>query len=181
MTAPTNAPTLHTARLILRGPQEDDFDAVARFMASDRARFVGGPAADVWQAWRGFLGAVGHWALRGYGFFTLVERDTGHLAGRVGVIFHPFWQEPELGWHLFDGFEGKGYAHEAAQAVRDWAWQDHGLGPLISYVHPGNLPSRRLAERLGARHEADGTLLGVTCMIYRHPDPGTAAPSAERS
>ena len=52
--------TLTTDRLILRTPVEEDFEPVARFMASPRAAFVGGPVNDRWQAWRGFLSSIGH-------------------------------------------------------------------------------------------------------------------------
>ena len=168
-------PTLTTERLILRGPREGDFETVAAFMASPRAVFVGGPETDTFALWRAFLAVLGHWALRGYGFFTLEHRETGDLVGRVGVVHHVMWPEPELGWHLFDGFEGQGYAFEAAQAARDWAREACGLGPLISLVAPDNLRSAALARRLGAEPEGEMTLLGLRAQVFRHPDRGGRA------
>ncbi len=167
-------PALDTERLILRGPREEDFEAVLAFQASPRTEFIGGPSTDRWQAWRGFLAQFGHWALRGYGFFTCELRATGQVVGRVGVINHEMWPEPELGWHLFDGFEGKGYATEAAFAARNWAFQEHGLGPLVSHLHPDNTASIALAERLGATFEREADLLGEHHLIYRHPRPEAA-------
>ncbi|MBV2359720.1 GNAT family N-acetyltransferase [Thalassococcus sp. CAU 1522] len=164
-------PELRTDRLILRGPREEDFEAVLAFMSSERSAYVGGPTADRFAAWRAFLAVMGHWALRGYGFFTLEHRESGALAGRVGVVEHEMWPEPELGWQLFDGFEGQGYAFEAAVAVRSWAWREHGLGPLISMVVPENSRSVALARRLGARYERDIVLLDTPGQIFRHPDP----------
>jgi RimJ/RimL family protein N-acetyltransferase len=120
--------------------------------------------------WRAFLAVLGHWALRGYGFFTLEHKETQAIVGRVGVVFHEMWPEPELGWHLFDSFEGQGYAYEAAVTVRDWAARERGLGPLISLIAPENTRSITLAERLGARWESDIDLLGTRGGIYRHPD-----------
>lgn len=162
-------PQIETERLILRAPKEDDFAAVLAFQASPRTKFIGGGDANRWEAWRGFLAQFGHWALRGYGFFICEIRDTGALAGRVGVINHEMWPEPELGWHLFDGFEGQGFAYEAALAVREWAHKTHGLGPLMSQIHPDNQRSIALAERLGATRERTTTLLGDPCLVYRHP------------
>lgn len=182
MTVRTSAPTtlsvdipvLETERLILRAPRETDFDAAARFAASDRASFVGGPM-DRWQAWRGFTSGIGHWILRGYGFWTVEHRDSGAVAGRIGLINADGWPEPELGWHVYDGFEGAGYAYEAAMAIRDFAWTHYGLGPLISLIAPENHRSRRLAERMGATVERDDyTLHGHPCLIYRHPKPEAA-------
>ena len=110
-------PALTTERLILRGPKESDFETIHAFMGSPRSAFVGGPVLDRFATWRAFLAVLGHWALRGYGFFTLEHRETGKLVGRVGVVCHETWPEPELGWHLFEGFEGQGYAYEAATAA----------------------------------------------------------------
>jgi RimJ/RimL family protein N-acetyltransferase len=158
--------TLTTDRLTLRPPAEQDFPAIAAFMASPRARFVGGPIEDSFDQWRGFLATLGHWALRDYGFFTVLHAGTA--VGRVGLVNHVMWDEPELGWQVFDGFEGNGYATEAAIRVRDWAAQERGLGPLISYIHPENTRSRQVARRLGARHERDTTLLDHPAEVWRH-------------
>jgi RimJ/RimL family protein N-acetyltransferase len=53
---------------------------------------------------------------------------------------------PELTWALAHEHWGKGYATEAAVAVRDWL----SSKDLISLIAPRNLPSQRVAERLGA-------------------------------
>ncbi len=175
MTAPLEFPRLDTRRLILRGPREDDFPHVLAFMASPRAAFVGGPETDRFTVWRAFLAMIGHWALHGYGFFTLERRDTGEIAGRVGVVRHEMWPEPELGWHLFEGHEGQGLAFEAALAVRGWAERTHRLGPLMSLIVPDNSRSIALATRLGARYEADFDLMGTRTGLYRHPAPEAGA------
>lgn len=166
-TLSVDIPVLTTARMILREPREADFEAVAAFAASDRARFVGGPMSR-WQAWRGFTSMIGHWLLRGFGFWTVEERDTGAIVGRVGLIAHDGWPETELGWHVYDGFEGQGYGYEAAMATRDHAYRVMGLPPMISLIAPENTRSRRLAERMGARVESETELMGNLCLIYRH-------------
>ena len=161
-------PVLTTERLILREPRAADFDSAAAFAGSDRASFVGGPQSR-FEAWRGFTSGIGHWMLKGFGFWTVEEWATGAVVGRIGLIEHEGWSEIELGWHVYDGFEGKGYAHEAAMAARDHAYRVMGLPPIISHIHPDNLRSRRLAERMGATVEREAELLGHPCLIYRHP------------
>ena len=170
MTTPiAHIPTLETERLILRAPMIEDFPAVRAFMAGTRSAFVGGPDEDEFTCWRAFMGTLGHWHLRGHGFFMLEERATGRPAGRVGVVHHVMWPEPELGWHVFDGFEGQGYAFEAAVAARDWAARERGLDRLCSNIAPDNARSLALAKRLGAAFERVGELLGEPCHVYRHP------------
>ncbi|RKF12899.1 N-acetyltransferase [Roseovarius spongiae] len=174
MTMPLVAiPVVETPDLLLRGYRESDFDAIADFGCSERARFVGGPH-DRWACWRAFLAGMGHWVLRGYGMWVVEHRETGRVAGRVGMILNDGWHEPELGWHIFDGFEGQGYAYQAAYAARAYAARHQGLDGVISYIDAGNTRSLRLAERLGASFEREATLLGAPCRIYRHPTVGGA-------
>lgn len=168
MSITPHAPTIETRDLVLRGYREDDFEAFAAFGASERARFVGGPQ-DRWSSWRAFMAGIGHWTLRGYGMWMVEHRETARVAGRVGMIYNDGWHEPELGWHIYDGFEGQGFAYQACIAARAYSAQHFGLDAVISYIDPENTRSVALARRLEARYECDGELLGKPCQIYRHP------------
>jgi RimJ/RimL family protein N-acetyltransferase len=166
-------PTLDAGPVILRAPREDDLDALSAFMASDRAKFVGGPAsrADCW----GIIARIlGHWALRGYGYWYLEDKETGQTAGGCGFINREGWDEPELGWQVWDGFEGRGIAQAAARTARAHGARHFGLDGVISYIAPDNTRSIALAERLGARFERAGMLLGHQCHVYRHPQEEAA-------
>lgn len=167
MTLPFAIPLLRTDRLVLREPRESDLPAMIAFGESERTRFIGGRQDRV-GTWRIFLAGIGHWALRGYGMWS-VETHRGELVGRVGIINHIGWPEPELGWHLYDGFEGRGYAFEAAQAARDDARGRLGMGPLITMIDAENRRSVSLARRLGATLERALTKGGRLIHIYRHP------------
>ncbi len=57
--------------------------------------------------------------------------------------------EKELGWMLYEGFEGKGYATEAGAALRDWAFDVLKLETLVSYFDPHNAKSMAVSARLG--------------------------------
>jgi RimJ/RimL family protein N-acetyltransferase len=94
------------------------------------------------------------WAKYPAGKF-IVETAAGERIGRVGLNFYDpvRWTrsnlpdaKPELTWALAYEQWGKGYATEAAVAVRDW----FSRGGLISLIAPGNARSQRVAKRLGA-------------------------------
>lgn len=164
----TPAPTLTTARLALRGPQKSDLAAFTAWVTrSERMAAVGGPGT-ARDAWRGFIAGIGHWHWHGYGFFTVTERTSGIAVGRVGIINHIEWPQPELAWHMFDGFEGRSYAFEAACAVRDWAGRALGLEPLVSLIAPDNTRSLALATRLGAQEERRDVIDGEKVIVFRH-------------
>ncbi|MCY4315712.1 MAG: GNAT family N-acetyltransferase [Roseovarius sp.] len=167
-----NIPLLETERLVLRGPEAGDFDHYAGFLM-DPDRAVGfGLEEDRPKAWRWFALNIGHWALHGYGYFTTIPRESNLPCGIIGIWNPEGWPEPELGWALFGGHEGKGLALEGAERVRRWAYDDLGLPALTSNIVPGNDRSIALAERMGAKFERkyNNVRMGET-MIYRHPGP----------
>ena len=167
----TDIPVLTSERLTLRGADARDVDALAQFYASDRSTFVGGPLTrDL--AWRQLATEIGHWTLKGFGRWIVTETATGATVGMVGLWAPEGWPEPEIGWDLFDGFEGKGYATEAAQTARAYAYDILGWSTAISLVAPGNERSARVALRLGARLSGEFTHAKLGHLhIYRHPAP----------
>ena len=106
MTLAFHVPTLTTDRLTLRAPREADFPTMLAFNDSPRAAFIGGSIPRQ-QIWRGLLANIGHWALRGHGFYS-VDTKAGDFSGRCGVFFRDGWDEPELVWQLVGGFGGDG-------------------------------------------------------------------------
>ena len=84
MTLTLDIPEMETERLRLRAPKPEDFEPLVDFYAGERSRFVGGPLRRD-EVWRGFAAVIGHWALRGYGFWSVEIRETGACAyGTLG-------------------------------------------------------------------------------------------------
>ncbi|MCF6117428.1 MAG: GNAT family N-acetyltransferase [Mesorhizobium sp.] len=164
-------PTLETERLVLRGWRKEDFPAHAAFYADHkRMRYMGGPKSE-WEAWTVFAAMLGEWVLSGYGLFAVQLRETRSVIGRVGLWHPSYLDEPELAWSLYAGFDGRGYATEAARRVQVWTARDIGLPALMSFVHPENLPSQAVARRLGATLLPATTLCGEPHLRFRHRLP----------
>ena len=167
----TVIPWLKTERLTLREYRQSDFDDFATFYASDRSRFIGGPMPRE-LAWRALAVHLGHWSLRGFGFWAVEEKATGRFCGHVGLWHPEGWPEPEVGWVLMGPAEGRGIALEAAIAARQHAYQSLHWSTAISMIDPGNTRSIRLAERMGCRHESDFNHARLGRMqVWRHPAP----------
>lgn len=146
--------SLETERLKLRMLDESDWRPLAEMFGDEECvRYtIRAPVPD-WQAWRWLAGYLGHWELRGYGPYAVVEKSSNEMLGPVGLWFPADWPEPEIKWSLRRGFWGKGYATEAAAAVRDMAARELKWKRLISLILPENLQSKKVAERLGGKHE----------------------------
>lgn len=160
---------LETDRLRLRLWQERYFGSYAAIYADEeQARFIGGAMARP-QAWRHMAALAGHWVLRGFGVWAVVEKNSKQFVGAIGLWRPEGWPELELGYWLVPGARGTGYATEAAARARDFAFENLQAETLVSYIAPENGPSKKVAERLGGFYEQTIELLdlGPHC-VYRY-------------
>jgi RimJ/RimL family protein N-acetyltransferase len=167
MTHSVTIPTLSTPRLTLRPMTPGDFPAYAAFFASDRSALTGGPLP-ARRAWGVFCHDAACWALFGHGALMIDRRDTGETVGQVGISAGPLFPETELGWLLFAGHEGQGFATEAAIALRDWAFDRLPVTSLVSYTDPQNLASQAVARRMGAVLDPDAVPQDPGDLVWRH-------------
>ncbi|MEM1130178.1 MAG: GNAT family N-acetyltransferase [Pseudomonadota bacterium] len=163
---------LTTERLVLRRPAMHDAERATAFYMSERSRFAGGNQPEP-RAWSAFAAMLGHWQIRGFGLWAVTTREADRILGMVGPYFPAGWPERELGWVLFDGAEGKGYAQEAVHAARDHAFATLGWTGAVSYIAPDNARSIALAERVGAVRDsaARPPFPDKPTLVYRHPFP----------
>jgi RimJ/RimL family protein N-acetyltransferase len=56
--------------------------------------------------------------------------------------------EAELAWVVGSAHQGRGYASEAAVAVRDWL-RTQGIEEFTAHIHPDHAASAGVARRLG--------------------------------
>ena len=151
-------PILETERLTLRPTALEDFPRWAELMADpETARFIGGVQAPA-ATWRAMMSMAGAWSLTGVAMFSVIERETGLWLGRIGPWQPLGWPGTEVGWSLHPDAHGKGYAMEAAVASIDYAFEVLGWSEVIHCIDPDNVPSQKLAERLGSTNRGPGTL-----------------------
>jgi RimJ/RimL family protein N-acetyltransferase len=171
-------PTIETDRLLLRAFRDDDLDALAAIVADpETMRYIGpGTPGTRDDTWRGIAMVLGHWQLRGYGLWAAEEKDTGRLVGRVGLYNPEGWPGLEVGWIFARDTWGGGYATEGGRRSLRWAFEELGADHVISVIHPDNVASRRVAERLGGsvEREIDDFRDGIPAVIYGYdrPPPG---------
>jgi RimJ/RimL family protein N-acetyltransferase len=160
--------TLRTERLVLRMFRDDDLEQYAAMVADPEVtRYLGdGSTLSRADAWRQMAMILGHWQLRGYGMWAAEEASTGRLAGRIGFFNPEGWPGFELGWTLAREFWGRGYATEGARRALEYGFTELGRERVISLIRPGNLPSVRVAVRLGERPEGSVDLLGSEALVY---------------
>lgn len=174
MMAPMPAiPVLETSRLRLRAHTLDDFEPSFAMWSDPRVTLhIGGRPSTREEAWSRVLRYAGHWALLGFGYWVVAERETNAFVGEVG--FADFKREltpslegkPEMGWALSPSVHGKGYATEAVGAALAWADQHFGRAPLACLIDPGNAASLRVAAACGFKERVRTTYKGTPTILF---------------
>jgi RimJ/RimL family protein N-acetyltransferase len=160
---------LDTPRLRLRMFEEHDCDALHEMFGDEACvRYTIEQPLAPWQTWRALAAYLGHWQLRGYGPYAVVERSTGTMMGPVGLWFPIEWPEPEIKWSLARRFWGFGFATEAATAVRDMAAVVLRRSRLVSVIRPENTRSQAVARRLGGVYEKTTPFRGGMADVYAY-------------
>ena len=159
-----------TERLRLRHFHIGDGAAMDRVFGDPEVlRYGRGPQTPEWvRNWlRGCL--ENYHQKWGFGLWAVIERQTEQTIGYCGLShFDDIAGQPEIeiGYRLARESWGRGYATEAARAVRDYAFHTLNISRLISIIDPRNTASVKVAEKTGLRYEKDAMFKEVPVRIY---------------
>jgi RimJ/RimL family protein N-acetyltransferase len=167
-----------TDRLLLRPPLGADLDPYIEIHEDPEVRqhlLIPATSAGRLGAWRTLALIAGHWHLRGYGQWTVIEKATHEVIGRVGLWNPEGWPGLEVGWVIRRSRWQHGFATEAAREAVRFAFDEVGADHLISMIGPDNPRSIRVAEKIGETFERTLTIEGRTVHVYgvQNPRRGT--------
>ncbi len=161
-------PTLTTARLTLRSFTEADAAPLHRLLGEgDVLRYfpqTEPPALDRVQRMVGNI--LYHWEERGYGWWAVELRQTRGLIGWNGLTYLPETDEVEVAYLLGRPFWGQGYATEGAQASLRYGFEQVGAETIVGIVHPDNIASQRVLEKIGLSDPRRTSYFGMDCYRY---------------
>lgn len=157
-----------TERLFVRHFQADDLDVFAALCADPQVmRYVGDGQLLTRDE-------VNHWIEvcqqkyrnRGYGTSAVFEKVSGTFIGYCGVVRAPGNEFDELIYVFNIEAWGKGYATEVGRAMIQYVFGISTLDRIYATIHPENLVSIKVAEKIGFRHvrteiDEDGTPVSV--------------------
>lgn len=147
---------LETARLRLRHLTDDD----ARFVLAllNEPSFIeniGDRGVRTIEGARRYLadGPIASYAKHGYGLYMTELSATGEPIGICGLVKRDYLEHPDIGFALLPRFWSRGYAVEAAAAVKTLALATLGLPRVLAITSPGNTGSIQVLEKIGLRFQ----------------------------
>lgn len=144
---------IETERLLLREMTENDFDALYKVLAD----------SDIMQHYpytfddtrvKGWINKnIERYQIFGFGLWAVCLKETGEMIGDCGLTMQLINGQikPEIGYHIRADKQRKGYAKEAAIAVRDWTFNNTPFHTIYSYMKYTNEASSKTANAYGCK------------------------------
>lgn len=110
-----------------------------------------------------------------YGMLALIEKTSGAFVGQCGLLTQEIdgKNELEIGYSLIPKFWGSGYASEAAQFVKAWAWKHLDVATIISIIKTDNIPSQKVATKMGMKPEKNVVWKDIEVAVYSINNPNS--------
>ena len=152
---------IETERLFLRPYTLSDFDSLYEIL-SDPETMQHYPApfdeekTRNWITWN-----LDNYEKYGFGLWAVVLKETGEFIGDCGITLQNIDGEilPEIGYHIHKKYWRRGFAKEAARAVRDWGFRNTQYDIFYSYMKYTNIGSWSTALANGMKK------------VKEYPDP----------
>ena len=151
-----NYPQLKTDRLILRRFEHSDADEIQQLAGAHEVAemtlniphpYIDG-MAEIWiethqEEFESGMGVV----------FAVVEQETDHLVGAVGLIVTQRFNRADLGYWIGKPYWGRGYATEASREILRYGFIDLKLNKISATHMTRNPASGRVMEKIGMEKE----------------------------
>ena len=144
---------IETERLMLREMKDDDFQALYKVLADTEIMQHYHYAFDENRVRNWIKRNIERYQVFGFGLWAVCLKATGEMIGDCGLTMQIIKGEikPEIGYHIRADKQRKGYAKEAAIAVRDWTFNNTPFNIVYSYMKHTNEASAQTAMSYGCK------------------------------
>ena len=144
---------LETDRLILRELTMDDFACLYEILSDEETMkhypkpFDEKKVKD-WISWN-----IDNYETFGFGLWAVVLKENNQMIGDCGVTMQIIDGQikPEIGYHINEKYQRRGYATEAAKICRDFIFENTPFNIIYSYMKYTNVGSYSVALNNGMK------------------------------
>ena len=142
---------IETERLYLREMTPEDFDSLYAVLADSDIMQHYPYTFDEARVRNWINKNLERYRVFGFGLWAVCLKETGGMIGDCGLTMQNVGGMifPEIGYHIAKAHQRRGYAKEAAQAVRDWTFRNTPFLTVYSYMQKENVPSSATAQANG--------------------------------
>jgi [ribosomal protein S5]-alanine N-acetyltransferase len=160
--------TIETPRLVLRPFETGDAETAFSWFGDPAVMHFtpAGPDTSVEQTRARLAKYQKHQAEHGFSKWIAFDRHSGQAIGDSGLIALPEYGWIDLGYRFAHSYWGKGLATEAGSAWIRAAFGDFHIDRLTAVVHPENVASIRVVEKLSFHREGRGTFMGMDSIVF---------------
>ncbi|MDR2207241.1 MAG: GNAT family N-acetyltransferase [Flavobacteriaceae bacterium] len=146
--------TYETERLILKPTGLDDVKLIVQLLNSETfLKYVGDRNVRTLEDAENYIKrrCLPQIEKLGYGNFTIIRKFDNKKLGTCGIFVRNEMENPDIGFAFLPEFEGKGYAFEAANFIKNLGFSDFGMKKIGGITVEYNHRSRKLLEKLGLK------------------------------
>jgi len=168
-----NTPVIETSRLALRPFSIEDSKTLHQILnvPGILKYYPSSDPPDLERVMRLINRQMDHWHDHGYGWWAVEPRSDHRLIGWSGLQHLPETDEIEIGYLLDKSYWGSGLATESARAGVEFGFDQLGIEEIIGIVHPKNIASQRVLEKIGLKFQEKTEYFGMECLKYLARNP----------
>ena len=167
---------LETERLLLREMDYDDFGDIAEMLKNPKVMYAyehDFSDNDV-QEW--LDRQITRYKKYGFGLWAVILKSTDEMIGQAGLTMQPYKDTEvlEIGYLLKEIFWHHGYASEAANGCKKYAFEQLNRDKVYSIIKSDNYASMKVAKSMGMKKEDEfmtqyynGKMLHYLYSVYK--------------
>ncbi len=142
---------IESERLYLKEITQQDYPALCKILQDEKTMYAYEGAFDDYEVQQWLDRQICRYQKWGFGLWAVFLKETGEMIGQCGLTMQPWKQRQvlEIGYLFNRSFWHRGYATEAAQACKKYAFEILKADEVCSIIRNTNIASQNVALRCG--------------------------------
>lgn len=143
-----------TERLMIRPTAEEDAEFILELMNTPKwLKYIGDRNVKSVESAKAYITTkiLPQHKRLGYGNYTLIRKSDQQKIGTCGLYDREGLEGIDIGFAFLPEYERNGYAFEAAEKLKNMAFDDFGIKEINAITTKENISSQKLLEKLGLK------------------------------
>jgi len=146
--------SFETERLIIKPTDESDSEFIFELFNSPKwIKYIGDRSIKTVEHAKQYIKEkiTSQFKKLGYSNYTLIRKEDNHKIGVCGLYDREGLQGIDIGFGFLPQYEGKGFAFEASNKLKDIAFNQFEIKTIVAITNKDNTSSQKLLEKLGLK------------------------------